>query len=273
MDSVTSRLGDEGGFSRHFSRHETCAPRRCDGGVGRTESERGDAFLEKVLSHAGDPWHFGMPRAITMMLVADISCVSPGTLGKGFHRRGILEGVMNERSIFRDASTATVAIANGIFLSWQHFHDGVPSHHFFDRADMPAISNGWGGLLLPLMTWFLIGRVQKRVAEHGEASKRYAVVGFMAALLFGISLSVFFTLGDEQVSNAMFESLFAIALFVPIYRPEYLLGLVLGMAYTFGGVLPSIVGSVVAIITLLIYRYVRGGALRVGRLMGMAKHA
>ena len=78
-------------------------------------------------------------------------------------------------------------------------------------------------------------------------------------------LSVFFTRGDDQVTGAMFESLFLIALVVPIYRAEYLLGFVLGMAYTFGGVLPSVVGSILALVALLIHRYIRTGLLFLGR--------
>lgn len=186
------------------------------------------------------------------------------------------EEVMDDRPFLRlrIASTTLVAVADSMLLAWQYFHGGVPSHHFFDRADMPAISNGWGGLLLPLMTWFLLGRVHKRIATQGDAAKRYALIGFVCALLFGVLLSVFFTLGDDTVSNSMFESLFVIALVAPIYRAEYLLGLVLGMAYTFGGVLPSIVGSVVAIITMVIYCFVRAGLLRVvAMLVGVAKRA
>jgi hypothetical protein len=181
---------------------------------------------------------------------------------------------MGDQRLFRMASTAMVAAADWAFLVWQHFHGGVPSHHFFDRADMPAISNWWGGLLLPLMTWFLIGRVQRRIASQGHDAKRFALIGFVCALIFGVLLSTFFTIGDDQISNIMFESLFPLALFIPIYRAEYLLGLVLGMAYTFGGVLPSIVGSVVAVITMLIYRYIRAALLYIsGLLAGMVKKA
>jgi hypothetical protein len=183
-------------------------------------------------------------------------------------------GAMGNRqfSRIRGASTAAVAAAEWIFLVWQHFHGGVPSHHLFHRADMPAISGWWGGLLLPAMTWFLVGRVQRRVAERSDTSMRYALVGFGSALLFGVLLSVFFALGDDQISNRMFESLFLIALFVPIYRAQYLLGFVLGMAYTFGGVLPSVIGSVMALITMVIYRYIREGLLRiVGMFVGIAK--
>ena len=173
---------------------------------------------------------------------------------------------MDERQLLRvrTLGTALVVAAEWTFLVWQNFHGGVVSHHLLNRADMPAISNWWGGLLLPLMTWFLIGRVYRRVASQTGVSLRYALIGFIGALCFGVLLSVFFTLRDDQVTGVIFESLFVVALVVPIYRAEYLLGFVLGMAYTFGGVLPSIVGSVMALITMVIYRYIRAGLLRVG---------
>jgi hypothetical protein len=173
---------------------------------------------------------------------------------------------MDDRSLsrVRIVGTACIAIAEWAFLAWQHLHGGVPSHHFLDRADMPAISNGWGALVLPCMTWFLLGRVQRRVALQAGESTRDATIGFLGALCFGVLLSVFFTRGDDQVTSAMFESLFLIALVVPIYRAEYLLGFVLGMAYTFGGVLPSVVGSILALIALLIHRYIRTGLLFLG---------
>lgn len=99
-------------------------------------------------------------------------------------------------------------------------------------------------------------------------------MGAIGALCFGVLLSVFFSLGNDQVTGAMFESLFLIALFTPIYRAEYLLGFVLGMAYTFGGVLPSIVGSFVALIAMVIYCYVRAGLLRgIGLFIGIMKRA
>ncbi|RUL75929.1 hypothetical protein [Dyella choica] len=172
----------------------------------------------------------------------------------------------------RSAATAVVALAEWMQLAWQHFHGGVLGHHFLNRADMPVISNGWGGLLLPLVTWVLLGRVQRRIASQDDVSKAYALVGFGSALLFGVLLSVFFTLGNDLVPGAMFESLFLVALVAPIYRAEYLLGFVLGMAFTFGGVLPSIVGSVMGIITLVIHRYVRPMLWRIGSMIaGMAK--
>ncbi|MCP1374412.1 hypothetical protein [Dyella lutea] len=167
----------------------------------------------------------------------------------------------------RVAMTAVVALAEWIFLAWQHFHGGVPSHHFLDRADMPAISNGWGGLMLPGMTWFLLGRTHRRVVAQDAAATRHALLGFAGALCFGVLLSIFFMRGDDRITGVMFESLFLVALVLPIHRAECLLGFVLGMAYVFGGVLPSIVGSVLALIALVIHRYIRTGLLFLGRML------
>ncbi|HET6433799.1 hypothetical protein [Dyella sp.] len=166
---------------------------------------------------------------------------------------------MDERQLsrVRIAITACVALAEWAFLGWQYTHGGVASHHFLGRADMPAISNGWGALVLPCMGWLLLGRVQRRVASQGATAGRPALIGLAGGLCYGVLLAVFFTLGRESVTGALFEALFVIAVFVPIHRAEYLLGFILGMAYTFGGVLPSVVGSVLALIALVIHRATR----------------
>lgn len=135
---------------------------------------------------------------------------------------------------------------------------------------MPAISNAWGGLALPCLTWFLLGRMQRRVVPRGDAPDRRAIaiaIGLVGALCFGVLLSIFFTRGDDRVTGAMFESLFLIALVVPIYRAEYLLGFVLGMAYTFGGVLPGVVGSVIALVAWVIHRCIRAGLRLLGQML------
>ncbi|MDE1962744.1 MAG: hypothetical protein KGI42_02420 [Xanthomonadaceae bacterium] len=177
---------------------------------------------------------------------------------------------MDERRFLRLRITATacVAVAEWGYLAWQRFHDGVPSHHFLDLADMPAISNAWGGLVLPCLSWFLLGRMQRRVVPRSDAAVRRSIaMGLVGALCFGVLLSIFFTRGDDRVTGAMFESLFLIALVVPIYRAEYLLGFVLGMAYTFGGVLPGVVGSVVALIAWVIQRCIRAGLRLLGQML------
>ena len=172
---------------------------------------------------------------------------------------------MNEKSFFKTRlySAVLVTVAIWALLAWDHFHGGVPSHHILAREDLPEISNWWGGVLLPLLTWFLLYRVEKRLIANGvEKSKvlkfpNSSIYGFIGALFFGIVLSAFFTFDYTDIPGYMLMGLFLLALFVPIYRAECILGFVIGMTFTFGAVLPTIVGCILAFIGVVLYLYVR----------------
>lgn len=164
-----------------------------------------------------------------------------------------------------------VALLVWALLAWDHFHGGVPSHHVLHDAGMPAISNWWGGLLLPAMTWFLIGRIHRRLADPGKENgiaKAYpfaVVAGFAGSLLFGVLLSIFFSTGHEAVPSYMVRILPLLALLFPIYRAEYVLGFVFGMTFTFGAVLPAGFAALVALVASVLYRFVRPVLLHIGR--------
>ena len=172
---------------------------------------------------------------------------------------------MNEKLFFktRVVFTALVTLAMWMLLLWEYYHGGVPAHHILHREDMPAISNWWGGLLLPLLTWFLMYLIQRRIVNHNNEnpdSKKFAihiVAGFISALLFGILLSVFFTFNYATISSYMVIGLFVVGVFLPIYRSEYLLGFVIGMTFTFGAALPIAFGAVIVLISVVLYKYVR----------------
>lgn len=172
---------------------------------------------------------------------------------------------MNEKAFFKTSLyfTGIVTIAIWSLLAWNHYHGGVPSHHILHREDLPAISNWWGGLLLPLLTWFLLYRIQKRLmrdnVEKSKVSKHLGNIlyGFTGALFFGILLSVFFTFGYSNISGYILSGLFLLALFFPIYRAECMLGFVIGMTFTFGVVLPTAVGIILALVGAVLYLYVR----------------
>jgi len=148
--------------------------------------------------------------------------------------------------------TALILLAELATLAWEHFHGGVSSHHILNRADLPAISNWWGALLLPVLAWFLFGRIQRRMSVHsgetGAPSRLPAsiVAGFAGALLFGVLLSVSFTSGHENISSFVFQGMLVLAVLLPVYRAECVLGFVLGMTFTFGAILPTAFGSLVA---------------------------
>lgn len=138
-----------------------------------------------------------------------------------------------------------------LHLAWELMHGGVASHHFLARADMPSISNWWGIVLVPVLAWFVTGRVLGRAApgQNREglirANIRGALPAFCGALVYGgmLALSYTFGFGFEQY---LFLALFAIGLVLPIYHGEYILGFVLGMMVTFGSILPVIVAAVLA---------------------------
>ena len=154
----------------------------------------------------------------------------------------------------RLALTTLVLLAELAHLAWQHFNGGVASHHLLQRADLPAISNWWGAVLLPAVTWFLTGRIGKRIASRADrtgATTRVPsgiVAGFVAALAFGVVLSIAFSFDYASVSSTMFLGVLVLAMFLPLYRAECVLGFILGMAFTFGAVLPTAIAALIAAI-------------------------
>jgi len=150
-------------------------------------------------------------------------------------------------------------------LIWDYFHGGVPSHHILAREDMPSISNWWGGVLIPVLTWFLTFRIQKRLTREAihpvTEVPRNVWLPFLTALLFGILLSVSFAFRVSGLPGYMMLSVFVMALFFPVYRSEYLLGFVLGLIYTFGGVLPILIGSILILGAVIIHKLIRPAIL------------
>jgi hypothetical protein len=138
---------------------------------------------------------------------------------------------------------------------------GVISHHILHRADLPAISNWWSLLLVPTLVWLLTGAIARRfsVCETTRTNglKMAVFSGFTGGFLIGAGLSIAFQTNHLIVAAVLFQGMFLLALFVRLYRAEYLLGIVLAMMFTFGAVLPtaigSMVGAVAATMHLLIY--------------------
>lgn len=176
----------------------------------------------------------------------------------------LLKGfIMTEKQFFKTGIYFTIIVTVGIWslLIWNHFNGGVPAHHILNRDNLPEISNWWGGLILPALTLFLVYRIQKRLIHNKSTSLISISYGFFFALLFGILLSLFYTIGHSNISSGMMKGLFLLALFFPVYRAECLLGFVIGMTFTFGAVLPTITGCILVLAGAVIYLYVRTGII------------
>jgi len=161
-----------------------------------------------------------------------------------------IRGIQPSQVYFTVIATLYIAV----LLAWQHFNGGVISHHILHRGDLPAVSNWWGILLLPTLTWFLVGRITKR--EEGLTSKA-VIIRLTGSLLYGTLLSVAFLNGLEALTSLMGPGLLVLALFIPIYRAEHLLGFILSMTFTFGAILPTVFAAVVALLAYVIYRFIR----------------
>nr|WP_316643629.1 hypothetical protein [uncultured Roseateles sp.] len=151
--------------------------------------------------------------------------------------------------------TALVALAELSHLAWQVFHGGIQRHHLLNQADLPAISNAWGALFLPLLAWFLAGRLLKR-ATTAQAAKNTAAAAF-GALVAGIALSLAFVSGNADAPAYVLLGILLLGLVVPSYRSEYVLGFVLGMSITFGPILPALVVSFIAALSATAHHLVR----------------
>jgi hypothetical protein len=160
---------------------------------------------------------------------------------------------------------ALATLAYWGLLAYQYTHGGVTGHSFLARDDMPVISNWWGGLSIPLVAYVLTGRLQRRLVAFGtdsaraDAALRMAAVAFVGAALYGGAMAIGFSTGYDEVSSFLFQALPVVGLLLPIFRAEYLLGFIVALSMCFGGVLPLIIATGVAGMSLVLHATVRRG--------------
>ena len=149
------------------------------------------------------------------------------------------------------------------FLFWEHFHGGVTSHHLLHQQDLPSISNWWSGILLPILTWFLLSRIEKRIdrkiSQTQQTNKAVSTVFwlFITGLAFGILLSTSFTNEYKPFLDNVLYIIIILSLIIPVYYSEFILGFILGMTYTFGAIIPTVFILIVAVIGLVAYKFIR----------------
>lgn len=150
--------------------------------------------------------------------------------------------------------TAFITIAIWGLLAWEYTHGGFQSHHILRRKDLPELQNWWGGILLPVFTWFLLNRIEKRPAL---LLSQKVIYGFLGAFLIAVSIITLVHFDIHDIPRYLLIGILLIAFFYPIFRAECLLGFVMGMTFNFGAVLPMFIGSLLAIIGFLIYNLTR----------------
>lgn len=166
----------------------------------------------------------------------------------------------------RTTATLAVVLAMALMLALQHVNGGVPAHHLFANPELPSLSNWWGLLTMPLLAWFLLGRIALRRqrdphAPHGD------MAAFAGGLVFGIVLSFLFTAGQGATATDLVLFLPLLALLYPIYRAACVLGFVIAMSWAFGPVLPLLAAAVFAAVGALLHHGVRLAFARIGPLL------
>ena len=131
-------------------------------------------------------------------------------------------------------------------LLWQQLQGGIVSHHFLHRADLLAISNAKGVLVLTAMSWILSGFIEQRTRAAGVLTCPVKF-GFAIALSLGTALALAFTLAYQGVSSAVFLGILMLAVLLPVYRAKCLLGFAIAMSFIFGAVLPLIIAAPIAL--------------------------
>ncbi len=159
---------------------------------------------------------------------------------------------------FRALLATLALLAECLHLGWEAMHGGIVSHHLFQRADLPGLSNAWGLLVLPALAAWAAGRWPvPSAAAATTRDRRRVALGFALPLMLGVALSLSFVLQQQALTETLFVSLMLLALLLPAHRPESLFGFALGMSWTFGALLPTLIGGAIAAVSWLARSVVR----------------
>ena len=165
--------------------------------------------------------------------------------------------ILNRKS----RSVLAVALLVAVFILWEHFNGGVMVHYPLADDNLPGISNWWGLLTVPALSFFVLWLVDRRVSAHEDqkVAAQRVTKHFFGGLVFGLIVALLWEVGAAEVLQFVILVPLVIALFIPVHFPECLLGFVLGMTFTFGGVLPILIGTVVLILAFLVHLVIHGG--------------
>lgn len=140
-------------------------------------------------------------------------------------------------------------------ITFEHFDGGVITHYPLADDNLPGISNWWGMLTIPLLTWITFSYTGRRNNKDNSRPPAHSFKNpyLLGGLVFGVIVGLLWEIGQEEMLQYFILLPWLLALFVKVYLPQSLLGFALGMLYTFGGVLPIAIGLVLQVVGFLIY--------------------
>ena len=154
--------------------------------------------------------------------------------------------------------TAVITVLIIATVCWDYFHGGVPSHHLLQRKDMPAISNWWGIILLPTISWILLTRAEKRLQpKYGKQWLIKSLPLFFLGVIIALGIAIAFNAKYIALLSNIPYFFILISFFIPIFYAEFMLGFIITMTYTFGVFIPTVFILVFGLVGFLIFRFVR----------------
>lgn len=161
---------------------------------------------------------------------------------------------MKLKAILQNRTQVTIGafVFTALILLWEYVNGGVVTHHLMASKDLPGFSNWWGLVTIPLLCFIAVTIIKRQQDKETKVLKR-----FITAFAFGLLIAVFWELNVEGPLPYMMLFPLLLAFFTPIHKPEVLMGYVLGMLFTFGGVLPILFGSILLIMAFIINTIVR----------------
>ena len=161
---------------------------------------------------------------------------------------------MKLKSILQNRTLATIGAFGftALILLWEYLNGGVVTHHLMASKDLPGFSNWWGLVTVPLLSFMAMTLVIRQQENETKVLKR-----FIAAVVFGLLLAVLWEFNVQGPLPYLMLLPLLLAFFMPIHKPEVLMGYVLGMLFTFGGILPILFGTILLAIAFLIHAITR----------------
>lgn len=149
-------------------------------------------------------------------------------------------------------------------IAWEYFNGGVATHYPGADSSNIALSNWWGLLSIPMLTWAALSLIERRGTTKDKKRETGSIKlkssYFVGGLAFGLLASLLWEFGQQDYLPYVMLSPWVLSLFLKIYLPESTLGFVLAMMYTFGAVLPIVFSIVIQTIGFIIYFiFYRGG--------------
>lgn len=141
-------------------------------------------------------------------------------------------------------------------LMLEYLQGGVVTHYFMQYGSLPGISNWWGLLTFPVFVWMVLSNIDRRKQDGEPKGMSTIIYHLLCSALFGVVVSYLFIIESSFLDYLML-GLFILALFLPLYFGEYLVGFTIGAMYVFGANIPLIGGVILLLILLILYKFPR----------------